>query len=528
MNENLSEDCFDLTGNTLPFYSRENWRSKLARVDVVCLRVSGVTPGDFGTWTFHRLSPTAPQRRTAQAERDSLERQFASMRSKRILKEAAETAARTIMRGPFLLENIRNACGAIFVESKPEAIRRLATRIRDRFGEGRRPRERNVARFIAADRYVTKLIAVRGDKAVCLNIAPLPPGMHPAAGPPSAWPVRPLVTIGELASILNVTASELLWFADLKGICGEATAEALRHYRYRWKARRIDHPRLIEAPKQRLKVVQRWLLAEVLERIPPHEAAHGFRKARSVRSFTHSHTGQTVLLKMDLKDFFPSIRPARVLHVFLTAGYPEPVAELLAGLCTTLTPSAVLHGVPTEHQAAVRRIYECRHLPQGAPTSPALANLCAYRLDSRLAGLSGAAGASYTRYADDLLFSGGPEFARTVHSFQIGVARIAIEEGFEMNARKTRVMRQGQSQRAGGLVLNAKQNIARGEYDRLKAILYNCLRYGPESQNRGEERNFREHLRGRLTHFASVAPARVGKLWAIFEQIDFEKRGSVE
>ena len=171
---------------------------------------------------------------------------------------------------------------------------------------------------------------------------------------------------------------------------------------------------------------------------------------------------------MDLKDFFPSIRPARVLHVFLTAGYPEPVAALLAGLCTTLTPSAVLHGVPTEHQAAVRRIYECRHLPQGAPTSPALANLCAYRLDSRLAGLSGAAGASYTRYADDLLFSGGPEFARTVHSFQIGVARIAIEEGFEMNARKTRVMRQGQSQRAGGLVLNAKQNIARGESDRLK------------------------------------------------------------
>ena len=213
--------------------------------------------------------------------------------------------------------------------------------------------------------------------------------------------------------------------------------------------------RLIEAPKPRLKQLQRRVLDEILVHIPPHEAAHGFRPGRSVLSFVEPHVGQTIVLKMDLRDFFVSITSGRVMAIFLTAGYPEPVARLLTGLCTNTVPLMVWNQA---RSARARPISICRGLAgpaavpsaalaAGAPTSPALANLAAHRLDARLAGLARAAGASYTRYADDLVFSGGESFARSIARFPTHVAAIALEEGFAVQHRKTRVMRQGVRQR---------------------------------------------------------------------------------
>jgi RNA-directed DNA polymerase len=125
---------------------------------------------------------------------------------------------------------------------------------------------------------------------------------------------------------------------------------------------------------------------------------------------------------MDLEDFFPSISGVRIQAFFRTAGYPERVADLLGGICTNGEPP---------------------HLPQGAPTSPSLANLCAWRMDARLTGLAESVGAMYTRYADDLAFSGGEDFDRRVGRFSTHVAAIVCEEGFHVNHRKTRIMRQG-------------------------------------------------------------------------------------
>jgi hypothetical protein len=92
--------------------------------------------------------------------------------------------------------------------------------------------------------------------------------------------------------------------------------------------------RLIEAPKDQLKATQRKILSGLLNAIPVHEAAHGFRKGRSIRTFAGVHAGRRVVLKMDLSDFFPSIDRSRVQALFRTAGYPEAVADLLGGLCT--------------------------------------------------------------------------------------------------------------------------------------------------------------------------------------------------
>jgi hypothetical protein len=163
--------------------------------------------------------------------------------------------------------------------------------------------------------------------------------------------------------------------------------------------------------------------------------------------------------------------------------------------------------------------YALPHLPQGAPTSPALANLAAHALDRRLAGLAATAQASYTRYADDLVFSGGPELARQAERFAAQVGAIALEAGFALNHRKTRIMRQGVSQRAAGIVLNRHPNVPRREFDALKAILHNCLRRGPDGENREGLPDFRGHLRGRIAHQALITPARGARLLAQFEQI---------
>ncbi len=125
----------------------------------------------------------------------------------------------------------------------------------------------------------------------------------------------------------------------------------------------------------------------------------------------------------------------------------------------------------------------------------------------------------YTRYADDLLFSGDLTFARSIRRFAVQVAAIAIEEGLAIAHRKTRVMRQGVSQRAAGIVINQKINMPRNDYDRLKAILCNCVKHGPASQNRSSVADFRAHLAGRVAHAARLNPLRGQKLIALLDQV---------
>ena len=171
-------------------------------------------------------------------------------------------------------------------------------------------------------------------------------------------------------------------------------------------------------------------------------------------------------------------------------------------------------------------LYRDRHLPQGAPTSPALANLAAYRLDLRLASWVAACGATYTRYADDLAFSGGPDFARTGHRFRRTVLQVILEEGFRPNAAKSRWMTPGGRQHLAGLVVNRLPNVRRDEFDLLKAILTNCVRHGPAGQNRGSHPDFRAHLLGRIAHVSAVHRERGGKLRGLFDRIDWSAGSS--
>lgn len=250
---------------------------------------------------------------------------------------------------------------------------------------------------------------------------------------------------------------------------------------------------------------------------------HGFVRGRSIVSFAAPHAGSETLLRIDLKDFFPAFPGARVQAVFRTLGYPETVADRLGGICTNAVPRAVWNNRPlefslTEWQQA-RVMYMRPHLPQGAPTSPAIANLTAYRLDCRLSGLAKSAGAVYTRYADDIAFSGGKDFSRSVERFSTRAFVIAMEEGFSVNHSKTRVMRQGFRQHLAGITVNQKPNLRRYDLERLEAILINCIRFGPKSQNREKVPDFRAHLEGRIGFIAMVNREKSGRLRALFQKI---------
>ena len=262
------------------------------------------------------------------------------------------------------------------------------------------------------------------------------------------------------------------------------------------------------------------MLHEILDRVPPHEAGHAFRRGRSIAMFLSPHAGKRIVLRIDLRDFFPSIRSSRIQALFRTIGYPETVARVLTGLCTNCVPDDLFRGeMDAETQQQTRWLYRSPHLPQGAPTSPAVAHLCAYRLDCRLSRLARRVGVDYTRYADDLVFSGGQELSRSERRFRILVLAIVLDEGFAIRNRKTRVMRSGGRQQVAGVILNAHCNIPRYEYDRLKALLYNCIRYSPESQNRTGHPMFREQLRGRIVYLSMVNPSRARRLRQLFDRI---------
>ncbi len=404
-------------------------------------------------------------------------------------------------------------------------LRPLAQRYINAYAGRPRPRRRDVVEFLNRDPGFRRAWYKYFYELSVAQWLTEPQQMQPVAAA-GTWAVPAIESVGALADWLLLTPGELEWFADLKGLgYRRKNRPQLRHYHYKILAKRSGNFRLIEAPKPRLKEMQRQILARILDKIPPHPSAHGFLKGRSIKTFIAPHVGQRIVLRMDLRDFFPSISGARIQAFFRTVGYPESVADLLGGICTNAAPRDAWNerafDVDRRELREARALYSQPHLPQGAPTSPALANLCAHRVDCRLAGLAKSVGAEYTRYADDLAFSGGEAFERRVERFSTHVAAILFEEGFAVQHRKTRIMRQGVRQHLAGLVANRCVNVIRADFDRLKATLTNCVRLGPESQNRDAHSAFRSHLEGRVAFVEMINPAKGRRLRAILERIQW-------
>ena len=295
-------------------------------------------------------------------------------------------------------------------------------------------------------------------------------------------------TESDLAAALGISLREL-WFFSI-----HRERERQPHYITFSIPKRSGGKRLIMAPKRRLKAIQRRLLTLLVEKLPVSEYAHAFRRGRNIRTGAEPHVGKRFVLKLDLKDFFPSVTAARVRGLLIAYGYSFPVATTLAVLMTESERQPVeldgdLFHVPVG----------LRHCVQGAPTSPGLCNAILLRLDRRLAGFAKKHSLTFTRYADDLSFSGDLDRAQAakLHST---VCRIVSEEGFQVNTAKTRFMSRGARQTVTGVVVNQILGLSRQERRRLRAAAH-------QLQAKTEpERIVR--LQGKVAYLSMLNPAQ--------------------
>jgi hypothetical protein len=334
------------------------------------------------------------------------------------------------------------------------------------------------------------------------------------AGGPDKWDVAhaeeraaenelpPLDSPQQLAEALGLTVVQLRWLAYHRD------AATRLHYRRFVIPKRGGGERAIWAPLPTLKAAQQWVLRNVVEKLPVHGAAHGFLAGRSTLSNAAAHTGARVVLKVDVKDFFPTVTLKRVKGIFRKAGYREQVATLLALLCTEAPREVVEQDGQTYYVSLGPRC-----LPQGAPTSPALTNTLCLRLDRRVSALARRLGWRYTRYADDLTFSlplGHPDKPR-LGTLMWGVREIVESEGFRLHPDKTRVHRSGGRQQVTGLVVNgtAPPRAPRALRRRLRAAAHNLSQGKPLPEGETVER-----LAGYAAYVHMTDPSLGRKLFA--------------
>ena len=253
--------------------------------------------------------------------------------------------------------------------------------------------------------------------------------------------------------------------------------------------------REINAPAKKMKYIQRWILDNILYKLNVGCSSHGFVPGRSIVTNASIHVNQDLVLGIDLKDFFPNIQINSVYDVFKSAGYTRKVAWLLADLCT----------------------YHLK-LPQGAPTSPTLANLVALRLDSKIETYCIKRNFKYSRYADDITISGSSNLP--IHKKKI--IDIIEKNGFIVNEDKTRMFSQGSKQKVTGLVVNDKVSIGRKRKKNIRATVHNILKNGPEKENRENNPFFKEKIFGELAFAKMVDSDFASPLIKKLKRLDWE------
>src|SRR5262245_846107 len=309
-----------------------------------------------------------------------------------------------------------------------------------------------------------------------------------------------LHTPADLATALGLTIPRLRWLAFHTDVATRI------HYVHFTVPKKSGGTRTLSAPHKTLGQAQRWIFNNIVRRLGVDISVHGFVPGRNIVSNARPHTGRAVLVNFDLADFFPSVHFVRVRSVFARLGYSGAVATLLALLCTDCPRREVRYDGKTYFVATGPR-----GLPQGACTSPALANHVAGRLDRRLTGLAGKLNLVYTRYADDLTFSAAEPMKERVGYLMARVRHIAQDEGFTVNEKKSRVLRRNAAQLVTGLVVNDKPTLRRRDIRRLRAILHRAAREGLDKQNRTGHPHFVAQLRGKIALLHMVRPELAAK-----------------
>lgn len=310
-----------------------------------------------------------------------------------------------------------------------------------------------------------------------------------------------LGTAQEIATAMGLSIGQLRFLAFNRRI-----SEVTHYVRFQIPKKTGGY-RIISSPMPRLKEAQRWILENILEKVEMHDAAHGFRASRSIVTNARPHVGADVIVNIDLKDFFPSVIYKRVKGVFRSLGYSEAAATIFGLICTEAEVEEVELDGKTYYVATSER-----HLPQGAPSSPAITNLLCRRFDQRLKKMTDELGFTYTRYADDLTFSASGENLKNICNVLRRAESIVAHEGFEVHPDKTRVLRRSRQQEVTGVVVNSKPNVSRKELKKFRAALYQIEKDGPEGKRWGKSEDVLASMLGYSNYVYMVNPEKGAEL----------------
>jgi len=266
---------------------------------------------------------------------------------------------------------------------------------------------------------------------------------------------------------------------------------------------------------------QRVISKHILNNISPHSASVAYSPGSSIYQAASIHCGSRWLIKLDIRNFFESISERSVYIVFRQAGYPALLSFEMARICTRVIPRGNLS--PNSRWVSDRvyrgKIADYRSLgigslPQGAPSSPMLANLVSRDLDKEVANIADSYGLEYTRYADDITLSTPKGFSRKKASRVIqSVYGVMRKYGLEPNATKASVSPPGSRKIVLGLLVNGDYPRLTKEFKaRLDQHLYFCLKegHGPVKHMKVKEFSsvlgFKNHLRGLVMYAKQVEP----------------------
>lgn len=259
--------------------------------------------------------------------------------------------------------------------------------------------------------------------------------------------------------------------------------------------------RIISMPNKELLIVQKKIQEKILDNVIIHKNAFGFVKNKSIIDNAKMHLNKEMILNMDLKDFFPSIHRGRVFYIFKNiCNYDNNTSYCLTKLTT----------------------YK-NSIPQGAPTSPVISNIVAFMLDVRLSKIADKFNINYTRYADDITFSGNKE---NINKSLLKIVNDIIEEcGFNVNQKKTRFASYAGRQEVTGLIVNNKEISVPSDYiKKIRQELYYVKKYGLKGHREKvgfTNKYFKDHMLGKILFVNQIDRQKGKKLLNEFNKINW-------
>lgn len=252
--------------------------------------------------------------------------------------------------------------------------------------------------------------------------------------------------------------------------------------------KKTEGTRRIEIPTQQLKMIQSAILKGILENIRISSNANAFVKGKSIVDNAKCHVGKEYVITFDLTNFFTTISYKRVYNIFYYFGYTKEVSYALARLVT-----------------------KDGYLPQGSPASPYISNIVCLKLDKRLGKLAEKIGCAYSRYADDITFSG----SANILNYLCLIKKIISEEGFTVNDKKTRIQSRYYRQEVTGIIVNNYMRVDRRYKQYLRQQIYYCNKFGVDNHLNKIEcelSGYKDHLYG-IAYFIKMVEKQEGEKW---------------